>query len=69
MDNNKYYLLNRFIPIISNCSSINSVKRSLILHYGYNVESLKEITYKEYLKKLDNLSKFHNSIKCDMLRF
>lgn len=43
----RYYLLNNKLPIISN-NPIEKVKIALIIHYGYNVKKLIEISKEKY---------------------
>ena len=45
----RYYLLNNKIPIVSN-RSINEVKTSLIRYYNFNIQKLIEISKKTYEK-------------------
>lgn len=45
--NEKYYLVNNVLPVISCCSFLE-IKCALINHFGIYVKDLKEITKRDY---------------------
>lgn len=50
----KYYLMNNYLPVVSNCS-FEEIKKALILDYGYRVNELIELTQEEYYNYLKNI--------------